>query len=233
MAIKWGLIGCGAHGARYLDPFNGGDGRYTKVYGKTVPNGPWERAINPSDVIESCDIVVIASPPASHAAYALRALEQGRAVLLEKPIALTRPETMAVIEASDRPGAPPLLVSSPHLFTRAFLALCGGPDSTVVWCGPERRDGSCDAYMDWSPHAWSMATALGTERVITGMNGTRMTLVMSGAREYAGQREADESPLRAQVETLERLYHGGFDWRAGRTFTRRVYDAVFDNRVRK
>ncbi len=51
------------------------------------------------------DLVIIASPPDSHARYALAALEAGKHVLCEKPMALNAGEAMRMLEvAQRRPG---------------------------------------------------------------------------------------------------------------------------------
>lgn len=234
--MRWGLIGCGKHGGRYLEPKNGG-GRIVHMMTRGAPPG-WTNASAPAGkyitnsvdaLFQKVDAVIIAAPPAVHAEFAIRSLEAGKAVLLEKPIALTWPEARAVLDAADRPGAPPLLVASPHLYARRFLELCGGPDSTVVWCGPERDDGSCPGYLDWAPHGWAMAQALGTERVITGSSPARVCEVNSGGKQYRGEWLDTESPMLAMVETLERIMHGGFDWRSGKRFTRTLYERVFAN----
>jgi predicted dehydrogenase len=50
------------------------------------------------------DLVIIATPPNTHAALALQALEAGKHVVCEKPLAITRQETSALLEASQRAG---------------------------------------------------------------------------------------------------------------------------------
>src|SRR3990172_6958610 len=50
------------------------------------------------------EIVVIATPPHLHHAIALRALAQGAHVLCEKPLAMTREEARAMVEAAARAG---------------------------------------------------------------------------------------------------------------------------------
>jgi len=52
------------------------------------------------------DLVVIASPPATHAGLANEALERGFAALVDKPFAITEAEGLALISRSDRVGKP-------------------------------------------------------------------------------------------------------------------------------
>lgn len=50
------------------------------------------------------DAVYIATPPSSHAAYTLMAAEQGKAVYVEKPMAVNHAECRAMIEACQEAG---------------------------------------------------------------------------------------------------------------------------------
>lgn len=55
---------------------------------------------------ERPDVVHLCTPPATHGALAVRAIESGAAVLVEKPLALFLAETTAIASAlRDRPGA--------------------------------------------------------------------------------------------------------------------------------
>lgn len=50
------------------------------------------------------DLVIIATPPNTHAALALRMMEAGKHVIAEKPLALNRKETDALVEMSEKQG---------------------------------------------------------------------------------------------------------------------------------
>ncbi|HEX7071244.1 MAG TPA: Gfo/Idh/MocA family oxidoreductase [Rhodothermales bacterium] len=50
------------------------------------------------------DLVAVATPPASHAEIACAALEAGKHVLVEKPLATTREDALRIIDASKRSG---------------------------------------------------------------------------------------------------------------------------------
>lgn len=61
------------------------------------------------------DAVVIATPDATHEALAIAALEAGKAVLLQKPMAMTRAGCRAILDAQRRTGKP-LTVSFMHRY---------------------------------------------------------------------------------------------------------------------
>ena len=52
------------------------------------------------------DAVYVATPPDSHACYAIRVLEAGKPVYVEKPMARTSTECEAMLAAADRAGLP-------------------------------------------------------------------------------------------------------------------------------
>lgn len=51
---------------------------------------------------DTCDIVVNAAPPAFHASASIAALESGRHVLCEKPLAINRDEALSMLAAAQR-----------------------------------------------------------------------------------------------------------------------------------
>lgn len=56
--------------------------------------------------LESADAVIVASPTDTHADWALRAIEAGRPVLIEKPVSEDLAETKAVVRAAESAGVP-------------------------------------------------------------------------------------------------------------------------------
>lgn len=62
------------------------------------------RAVTYDDLPAGADIVVVATPPQCHAADAVRLLEAGAAVLLEKPLCRTLEEADQLVEAAARNG---------------------------------------------------------------------------------------------------------------------------------
>lgn len=53
---------------------------------------------------DSLDVIVVSTPPDSHAAWAERVMESGKDVIIEKPFALTVEESDAVLAAAQRTG---------------------------------------------------------------------------------------------------------------------------------
>ncbi len=60
----------------------------------------WQRLLDDKVV----DLVSIATPPSSHSAIAVAALDHGVHVLIEKPVATSIPAAQAILEARDRSG---------------------------------------------------------------------------------------------------------------------------------
>jgi predicted dehydrogenase len=55
---------------------------------------------------EDLDLIYVALPPAGHMEWSIRALEAGKAVLCEKPLALNQAEAAEMVEAGRRTGRP-------------------------------------------------------------------------------------------------------------------------------
>jgi len=70
----------------------------------TVAERFGSKAVSYADLPGSADIVVVATPPQCHAADALRILEGGAAVLLEKPLCRTLDEADQLVAAAARHG---------------------------------------------------------------------------------------------------------------------------------
>ena len=78
-----------------------GDNRYqttvSSCEGEPVATG----ASLDATVLEGCDIVYVGTPPASHRALVLAALDAGKHVLLEKPVAASGSDADAIVEAAE------------------------------------------------------------------------------------------------------------------------------------
>jgi predicted dehydrogenase len=61
-------------------------------------------ALNLGDVLDDIDAVVVATPPGSHAAVAHRALEAGKHVLVEKPLATSVEDAERLVKAAAEHG---------------------------------------------------------------------------------------------------------------------------------
>lgn len=60
------------------------------------------KATTYDDLPAGADLVVVASPPARHASDAIRCLDRGAAVLVEKPLCTTLADADAIVAAADR-----------------------------------------------------------------------------------------------------------------------------------
>jgi predicted dehydrogenase len=116
--IKWGMIGCGnvteiksgpafnkVEGSRLVAVMRR-DLMLAEDYARrhNVPRfyGDAEELINDNEV----NAVYVATPPDSHARYALRSIKAGKPVYIEKPMALNYSECKKVISASEEYGVP-------------------------------------------------------------------------------------------------------------------------------
>lgn len=107
--------------------------------------------------------VVIATPPASHAAIATMAIEAGLPVFMEKPLTLSSQEAGQLCALAEAWGARVFFTDHIHLFSPAFrrlkaLAAEVGPILAVEGLagnhGPYRQDAS--VLWDWGPHDVAM-----------------------------------------------------------------------------
>ncbi len=123
MTRRIGVVGAGTHGSRYVRHLVRGDVpgltctalcRRDRAAGEDAAaafgvrwHGEAAALLDAPDV----DAVIIATPPASHAALATAALDAGKPVLLEKPLTGTLAEARALAARAARPGAPPLMLA--------------------------------------------------------------------------------------------------------------------------
>lgn len=116
--INWGIIGCGSVTELKSGP------AFNKVHGSQVlavmrrnSEKAEDYAVrhripawydNADELIEDPDInaVYIATPPSSHAGYAIRALEKGKAVYVEKPMAANYSDCLKMYNTSLQTGMP-------------------------------------------------------------------------------------------------------------------------------
>lgn len=82
------------------------------------------------ELLDGCDAVAFAVPPAVQADFARRAAKAGKALLLEKPIALDLPSAQRLVDAVDTAGVVSQLVLTNryHPATRQFLKTAQGLD---------------------------------------------------------------------------------------------------------
>ena len=116
--IHWGMIGCGDVAEVKSGPaFNEikGSGLFSVMrrnakkaedYAKRHGIKKWYA--NADDLIYDTDVnaIYVATPPDSHAKYTIKALEAGKPVYCEKPMALNHKECVKMIETSEKTGVP-------------------------------------------------------------------------------------------------------------------------------
>ena len=141
--MRLGLIGTGKQGQRYLQEKNGG--RHIVVSGsRRIP-------------LDGVDGVIIATHPAGHKELALEAIAAGKAVLIEKPLALNLRDCMEIIDAAEKTGVG-LMVAHTHLWSRNWLKVQREHVNTEanahVTYVTHSRDYS--PWLDWAPHGLAL-----------------------------------------------------------------------------
>jgi len=111
--IKWGIIGCGNIANKFANDLSLMDNAELKAvasrnlekamafgqkYNAKIAYGSYNELFSDTDV----DIVYIATPHISHAELSIKAMESGKNVLCEKPLALNAEETNSIIQTSKR-----------------------------------------------------------------------------------------------------------------------------------
>lgn len=115
--IRTGIIGFGLAGRVFHAPFIAANADYSLDV--IVTNDadrvavaersyPGTRIVGDLQSVPSSDLdlVIIASPPATHAPLAMEALERGFAVVIDKPFTVTQAEGLALISQANRVGKP-------------------------------------------------------------------------------------------------------------------------------
>lgn len=116
--IKWGFIGCGSATDKKSGPafqkvqdseviaVMSRNGEKAKAYAKKNNIKKWYD--DAQELVDDPDInaVYIATPPSSHATYAIMAMKAGKAVYVEKPMAVDYEECTRINRISRETGAP-------------------------------------------------------------------------------------------------------------------------------
>ncbi|QDY71323.1 Gfo/Idh/MocA family protein [Qingshengfaniella alkalisoli] len=114
--VRWGILGCGevtevksgpalqkAHRS-HVDCVMRRDAEKAADYAERHGINRWTSSAEKLLADPALTAIYIATPPASHAKYAIEALEAGKDVLVEKPMALTTADCDAMIAASRETG---------------------------------------------------------------------------------------------------------------------------------
>lgn len=116
--IKWGIIGCGDVTELKSGPaFNKVEGSQLVAVMRRNKDKARDYALrhrvpkwySDADALihdDEVNAVYIATPPSSHAEYAIRAMEAGKPVYVEKPMAATYQQCLKMNEVSQKTGVP-------------------------------------------------------------------------------------------------------------------------------
>jgi predicted dehydrogenase len=218
-ALRLGLIGAGRWGRNYIRTLAGLDCvRLARVASRNpetaelVPAGceiaaDWQEIVSAPDL----DGVIIATPPATHFAILVAAIESGKPVLVEKPVVQSLVHANDIRALLDRKPVP-VLIDHVHLFHPAFRELCReaaglgpvrGIESSAGNRGPYRPDVS--VLWDWAPHDLAMALTLapGPPRPISATRLETQEIGGVRAERIALALSIGDIPVRIQVSTLD------------------------------
>lgn len=173
--IRLALVGCGAWGWRYIPAaLECGEAIVTHVsgVGASCPSeadtylAGVERIDNSKLLRAPVDAFVVATPPEARLRTCVPLLEAGRAVMTEKPFALSVVEAEVLASVAAKSGAL-LLVNHQHLFAPAYEMLREIVRERVLWVdaragnfGPSR---AYSALWDYGPHDVAMLLGIANE----------------------------------------------------------------------
>jgi predicted dehydrogenase len=100
--MRFAVVGLGSAGARHARQLLERGHAVVGFDPGTSPSGDIERAGSFEEAIGNAEAVIVASPNSLHAEQAVAALQQGRHVLVEKPLAVTAADAERVLEAAER-----------------------------------------------------------------------------------------------------------------------------------
>ncbi|HET9258058.1 MAG TPA: Gfo/Idh/MocA family oxidoreductase [Pseudonocardiaceae bacterium] len=165
---------------------------------RTYPTA--ESAEGLDDVLSRVDAVVVATPPTAHAPVALRALRQGRHVLVEKPLATTVEDAEEMVDAAAASGVH-LMAGHTFEYNAAVWKLKEIIDSgelgRILYIDAARLSlgkyqCDCNVIWDLAPHDISIASYLLGEVPRTAS---------VWANRHVGHRHADVAYLRLDFES--------------------------------
>ena len=170
--IRWGVIGCGEATEKKSGP------AFQQIEGskiEAVMSRSAERAqsyaerhgikkwyTNVMDIIDDPNVnaIYIATPPSSHATYAIMALRAGKPVYIEKPMAASYEDCIRINRASEETGVPCFVA-----YYRRYLPYFKKVEELIPRVGkvinvhirlaqpPREFDGSTGAAMPWRVQA--------------------------------------------------------------------------------
>lgn len=195
MNLRFGIVGVGYFGKHYVRLLENMPG--VELVGATRISkdiGPLSRPIKtyatPDELFadDSIECIVIASPPSTHAALAVLALERGKHVLLEKPMAISLPEAELIAEAAARSGRI-CMIGHQYCYNDYIRTLKQEMDrgsigdvryvfAQHVYPGPVRRDVGC--LWETATHELSVLDFLFPERHPSSISGKMVDIAETG-----------------------------------------------------
>ncbi len=225
--VRLGLIGTGKQGQHYLMAKNGG--RHITVSGsRRIP-------------LDDVDGVIIATHPAGHRELALEAIAAGKAVLIEKPLALNWADAEAILDAAEAARVP-LEVAHTPLWSSAWSPPRPAESATAV-AVYQTHERDYSAWLDWGPHVLALLAdacpSYSTGSLIqyasvekhAERRGVFCNVRPESGRLFAfssDQMNHGETPMSRMVNGFVRNQAlGAVYWAERRHFNRRVYRALF------
>jgi predicted dehydrogenase len=193
VTLRVGLVGCGTVARHHVPALRAARGAELvaafDVDGAAAAQTGAQLAGSLGELIERVDLVAVCTPPEHHADVAVAALEAGRDVFVEKPLATTLADADRILSAGE--GATGFQL-------RCHRKLPSRADSIHgIWSGP--TNATVGLLLDRAVHHVDLwRTLLGDEVLTARMTGSRLEAQMrSGARPYVEL--VDGGPSRNEV----------------------------------
>ncbi len=208
--LRVGVVGCGYWGSKHIRVLDATEGVAQVVL---VDNRPdrlqklargFKAAVGFNDLepaLSHVDAVVVATPPSTHVAVALQAIDAGKHVLVEKPLALTTADALRLVNAA---AAARVILMVGHTFeynpaVRKLRELLRGGelgelyylDSARLNLGLYQND--VNVILDLAPHDIS---------IFNFVLGRKPVAVQAWAARHAHQRFEDVAYLRLFYDDL-------------------------------
>ncbi len=121
-AVKFGVLGAGFIGRSHMNSIVDNEEAHcvgifdpsAKLADDACKNGQADKAYATAEELIACpevDAIIVASPNTTHAELAVKALEKGKHVIVEKPLALTGKQASGIAKAAKKAGTVTLV---PH-----------------------------------------------------------------------------------------------------------------------
>ena len=224
--MRWAIVGLGTYAVGQIMPafgssrlsrmtaFVSGNPDKARTLGERYGVSRFYSYDNYDDIArdDEIDCVFIALPVGLHAEYTIRALEAGKHVLCEKPMASTSAECEAMVEAAkkaDRRLGVGYRVHFEPTNREAQRRIAAGDLGALRHI---RAEHGFDANPEWPPHKWRLEQPLagGGSMYDIGIYGLNTSLMM-----LDGDNPVSVSALYAYPREDERFseVEGGLDWR--------------------